>query len=398
MMPPRRVLKFIGVTAALAALCLLASYYVILPMYAAQRLQTLLGAGCDARVRVGSVQYNFRDQLLLRGLLLATARGHTLMRAEEVRIQFDGNVLGGIKQIHIIGGIVAATRDADGSWNWREAWREGDAAQASSGAGAAAALPAEILLQDCTLRLRVMDPGKDEFQVAITGLQGGLARRDRRYVLENMRGVCCRGAAQAVGDIQLDTLAYDIRGLIQDARIEDLFAESPDKTKQLAGALTVHLRYNRDPEAGAAHTFSGSADIRDGFLWELSLFERMMKVLKYSGIKLMKFDEAHIRFYYRGSHLTIPDAQFLSDSISFHGTGYLEPTGAIDFDFVPRLGRKAKVEDIPLFGEFGKQMLGGMEQNLMKIHVTGTLFQPHTMVEPLGPLSELSGSVQKFLK
>lgn len=114
----------------------------------------------------------------------------------------------------------------------------------------------------------------------------------------------------------------------------------------------------------------GTIALRDADIYELPLMVAMLKILSIRRPDRTAFSTADIEFHIAGNHLYFDRLRFQGDAISLVGQGEMNMRSEIKLTFHALVGRAD--QELPVV----EQILGRASQQLMLIHVGGTLQKP----------------------
>ena len=114
----------------------------------------------------------------------------------------------------------------------------------------------------------------------------------------------------------------------------------------------------------------GTIALRDADIYELPLMVAMLKILSIRRPDRTAFSTADIEFHIAGKHLYFDRLRFQGDAISLVGQGEMNRQSEIKLTFHALVGRAD--QELPVV----EQVLGRASQQLMLIHVGGTLQKP----------------------
>jgi len=145
--------------------------------------------------------------------------------------------------------------------------------------------------------------------------------------------------------------------------------------QNLSGTImaTVDLRGNAF--SSNAMIGRGNIRLRDADVYELPLMIAMLKILSIHAPDPNAFSTADIDFRIQGKHFYFDRIDFKGDAISLFGNGEMDFQQAIRLTFRAIVGRGDL--ELPLL----KELFHGASEQMMLIHVGGTLQQPRTRKE-----------------
>lgn len=168
---------------------------------------------------------------------------------------------------------------------------------------------------------------------------------------------------------------YAARATLSDADLARCAQEALPGQQNLAGRVfaTVDLR----GVGRSVHNLGGHGTIRmrDGNVYELPLMVALLKILSIRQPDTKAFSQSDMDFRVSGNHIYFDRANFSGDAISLEGTGEMSFEGQLQMTFHAIVGRGDPY--VPVLQE----LVGGASQQIMLIHVGGTLQDPHTRRE-----------------
>lgn len=120
----------------------------------------------------------------------------------------------------------------------------------------------------------------------------------------------------------------------------------------------------------------GSVALRDADIYELPLMVAMLKILSIRRPDRTAFSTADIEFHIAGNHFYFDRLRFQGDAISLVGQGEMNMQREIKLTFHALVGRAD--QELPVV----EQVLGRASQQLMLMHVGGTLQKPEVRRQP----------------
>jgi uncharacterized protein involved in outer membrane biogenesis len=171
----------------------------------------------------------------------------------------------------------------------------------------------------------------------------------------------------------LNISKVDLSKLIKDTKLKD------KKIKGI-GALKCSLRgVLNNPKSFVG---SGWLSIRDGYLWETPLLNRLASFLDIPELKDVVFKEAFANFQIQNSRIVTQDFTLLSDQVAMIATGALGFDSGLDFliqtqfseDFYKTLVDKGSIA--PIF-------LETIAKYALSVKLTGTLAEPKFKLKPI---------------
>ena len=119
----------------------------------------------------------------------------------------------------------------------------------------------------------------------------------------------------------------------------------------------------------------GNIQLREANIYELPLMISMLKILSIRVPDPNAFSTSDIDFRIQGEHIYLDQINFKGDAISLFGKGEMNFQQAVRLTFHATVGRGEL--DVPVI----KELFRGASQQIMLIHVDGTLQNPKTRRE-----------------
>ncbi len=132
----------------------------------------------------------------------------------------------------------------------------------------------------------------------------------------------------------------------------------------------------------------GNLQLREADIYELPLMISLLKIITNREPDRSAFSSADLDFWIEGGHIYLTDIAFSGDAISLEGSGLMEFDSSIRLTFRALLGRREW--QLPIF----HKLLGEASEEIMVIHVGGTLGQPVQTKEPFPRVNEALRRIQ----
>jgi hypothetical protein len=202
--------------------------------------------------------------------------------------------------------------------------------------------------------------------------EAAVARQRARPITARLFG----GSVWGDGAIVLgDAPRYSVHATLADADLGRCAQEALPGQQNLSGRLfgTVDLR----GVGRSVHNLGGRGTIRmrDGNVYELPLMVALLKILSIRQPDTKAFSQSDMEFRISGNHIYFDRANFSGDAISLEGTGEMSFDGQLQMTFHAIVGRGDPY--VPVV----QDLVGGASQQIMLIHVGGTLQDPRTRRE-----------------
>ena len=142
------------------------------------------------------------------------------------------------------------------------------------------------------------------------------------------------------------------------------------------------------------NSLSGSGRIRlsKADVYELPVMISLLKILSIRPPDQNAFSDAMMEYRIEGEHIYIDRIDFHGDAIRLRGSGEMNFQSQIGLKFYALVGRGEL--DLPVI----KQVFRGASEQLMLIHVDGTLQNPETRREALPAVSQALQQIRDELQ
>ncbi|MEN6451917.1 MAG: AsmA-like C-terminal region-containing protein [Thermoguttaceae bacterium] len=207
---------------------------------------------------------------------------------------------------------------------------------------------------------------------------GALPRRTPRPVTAGLFG----GTFYGDGWVMLGPEPrYRLEATLQDADLarcaQELAGRHRLRGKVFATADLSGTGWSRNAMSGG-----GKVRLSEGNVYELPVMISLLKLLSIRPADQSAFSDAMVNYRVEGEHIYFDRIDFRGDAVSLRGKGEMDSQSAIRLTFYTLVGRGEL--DLPVI----KQVLRGASQQLVLIHVDGTLQEPRTRQEALPALSQ----------
>jgi hypothetical protein len=172
-----------------------------------------------------------------------------------------------------------------------------------------------------------------------------------------------------------DAPRFGARAALADADLARCAQEFLAGQQNLAGHVFGTLEIRGVGRSIHNLTGRGNLRMRDGNVYELPLMVALLKILSIRQPDTTAFSQSDMDFRISGNHIYFDRANFAGDAISLEGTGEMNFDGQLQMTFHAIVGRGDPY--VPVLQE----LVGGASQQIMLIHVDGTLQDPHTRRE-----------------
>jgi len=226
-------------------------------------------------------------------------------------------------------------------------------------------------------------------RVAGGGRKGGAGVRTPRPITAHLFGGKLNGDGWA-------TLAaeprYALGATLIDADLARCAKEVMAGRQRLRGKITATADltgrgWTRNSLAGG-----GTIRLSDGDVYELPIMIALLKILSIRPPDQNAFSDGKVDYRIEGEHIYFDQIDFRGDAISLRGKGEMDFQSAIKLTFYTLVGRGEL--ELPVI----KQVFRGASQQLMLIHVDGTLQNPETRKEALPAVSQALQQLREELQ
>src|SRR6185437_5930248 len=152
--------------------------------------------------------------------------------------------------------------------------------------------------------------------------------------------------------------------------------------QQLSGRVSAKINFQGNGRGLHNLGGRGSVWVNDAVLYELPVMVSLLKTLRGRAPDTTAFNTADMDFRIEGEHVYLNQIHCQDDAISLRGAGELNLDRSVKLTFYPIVGR-----DEARFPAVDK-LLGRAGQQIMLIHVDGTLDAPQTCGEPFPALAQ----------
>ncbi len=183
-----------------------------------------------------------------------------------------------------------------------------------------------------------------------------------------------------------------LKAQLFDADMAQFARENLIGRQQLNGKVQANL--DLAGTTRGTHTLGGSGSIRlrDADIYELPLMVALLKILSVKPPDVTAFSRSDIDFRVQGEHVLFDRINFNGDAISLIGQGQLNLDMQTNLTFHAMVGRDEF--QVPIL----RNVLGEASQQLMQIHVEGTLDNPVMRKEAFPGFSQALQQLQADLQ
>jgi AsmA-like C-terminal region len=239
-----------------------------------------------------------------------------------------------------------------------------------------------------------------------TNVTGPLWLDDRQVILGSAADAAQQGhaprhiAAKAYGGSLVadgwvgleETPRYTAQVVVSNADLGRFCTEAVPGRQKLKGKVIAGVDLNGT--AAGLHTLRGQGEIKlhDADVYELPVMVALLKVLNLRRPDTNAFTNSDIKFHLDGEHVLLDNIEFSGDAISLVGKGEMNLNSEIQLTLHSLVGRSDI--QLPLL----KNVMGNASEQIMQIHVTGTLADPKTRREAFPNVAKAFQSLQNGMQ
>ena len=205
---------------------------------------------------------------------------------------------------------------------------------------------------------------------------------DRRYGADNAKtprslsGTLFGGRVFADGWVRLgETPRFGIQAKLAEADLHRCATEMISGRQKLRGKIWGDVDLRGSGCSMNQVSGRGQVLLRDADIYELPVMISLLKILSIRLPDTKAFSQSDIRFRIEGNHIYFDPIDFKGDAVSLLGKGEMDFQQNINLTFYPVVGRDEL--DVPLI----RPLLKGASQQVMLVHVDGTVQAPRTTKE-----------------
>jgi hypothetical protein len=168
---------------------------------------------------------------------------------------------------------------------------------------------------------------------------------------------------------------YGFNATLAHADLARLAQEVMDGKQNLQGKIMANIELQGTGSSRNAMSGRGSIRLTDADIYELPVMIALLKILSIRAPDRNAFSTSSIDYRIEGEHIYLDRIDFQGDAISLRGKGEMDFQSNIKLNFYTTVGRGEV--DLPVI----KEVFRGASQQIMQIHVGGTLQNPETRRE-----------------
>ncbi len=168
---------------------------------------------------------------------------------------------------------------------------------------------------------------------------------------------------------------YDLRATLTDASLAQFAMENVNGQQRLNGKVVASVGLSGSPRDRDTLKGVGSIRLRDADIYELPIMVSLLKILSGRVPDTTAFTKSNVDFHIQGEHVLLDHVTLSGDAVSLYGQGQMNFDRQINLTF-HSLGGSDDYRPA-----FLRNVLGGASQQIMQIHVEGTVDHPVTRSE-----------------
>lgn len=218
---------------------------------------------------------------------------------------------------------------------------------------------------------------------AIGDLTLAMANKDggEQIAIPQLRATCGEGQLGGSGWFNMARGGYQFQLMLSEANLADLVTEpatpAPDGTaaKPMAGRLSASLSLEGSWRDATRLRGRGELMVRDAELYGLPLAVGILKVSHLALPVNDPFQQALVSYYVRDGRFVFERIDLASPTMRLAGSGMMQyPSGVLDLSLTSSNPKGLKL------GPF-TELVDGFRNQLMTLHITGSIDRPQTKVE-----------------
>lgn len=173
-----------------------------------------------------------------------------------------------------------------------------------------------------------------------------------------------------------DLTRYALRAELREIDLRQFGQDAVTGVSDFAGKVSAQGRLSGTSEGIRSLRGEGNVQLRDADIYQLPQMVTLLKVLRLKKPNNTAFTQSDVAFHIEGDHIYLDRILFEGDAVSLEGQGEL------GFNRDIRVALRATIAQgdrwLPVF----REMLKGAAQQIVEIHVEGTLDKPEFRNEP----------------
>jgi hypothetical protein len=234
------------------------------------------------------------------------------------------------------------------------------------------------------------------YNLKFSGLAFGLEQKDGQININHFIASGYSGAVNLdfVSDLKPDAPTYLLKLNSSGIDLAKLKLDTGLKEKDITGTLNISADLNGNFKDPASLKGSGLLSVKDGKLWQFSLFKGLGELFLLPDYEKIMFKEALGEFNIGDKSVSTENLRLTSDQLNLDCKGKLGFDGTLDFTIYTQTNKNL-IRDSADIRKFTTAILGGLS-NALTIKVSGTIQKPKYKIIPV-PLDVIQNIKDFFL-
>jgi hypothetical protein len=207
---------------------------------------------------------------------------------------------------------------------------------------------------------------------------------ERKVTAQLFDGTLCGSGRVVIGAVP----KYQLNAFLTDGDLGSFAQELVAGRQHLRGRIGAWVRLWGEGRSLNGLGGLGRIELRDADIYELPLMIALLKILSVREPDQTAFSTSDIDFHIHGGHVYLTNITFNGDAFSLEGSGLLDFDNSIRLTFRAVPGRREW--HLPVF----RELIGRASEEIMMIHVGGTLQNPIRFREPFPGVNEALRQLQ----
>jgi len=201
---------------------------------------------------------------------------------------------------------------------------------------------------------------------------------DRKITADLFDGTFCGSGWAAIRSLP----RYQLHATLTDGDLSTFAQEMMPGRQHLRGRMAASVRLGGEGRSLNGLGGFGRVKLHDADIYELPVMIALLKVLGDHEPDQTAFSTSDIEFQIHGGHVYLTDITFDGDAFSLEGEGMVDFDGSIQLTFRTNVARRGGQL------EMLRAVFGRVSEEIMQIHVGGTLQDPIRYREPFPGLND----------
>jgi hypothetical protein len=181
---------------------------------------------------------------------------------------------------------------------------------------------------------------------------------------------------------------YQLHATLSDGDLSTFAQELMPGRQHLRGRMEAWVRLGGEGKSLNGLGGFGHIKLRGADIYELPLMMALLKILSVREPDTTAFSTSDIDFQIRGGHVYLTDIHFDGDAFSLEGYGVMDFDTSIQLTFRANMGRQSRQFELL------REVFGRVSEEIMQIHVGGTMQNPIHYREPFPGVNEALRQLQ----